>query len=285
MAEYGITRNFEPWREEKFIKEELDSTKQKQEEVNPMKALENRTMDSKREMEILDALDEIRTVNARAQRIDTDKMITDMVQESQRKAQEEQERIERMDDELAKSIFMSEDGGTVKRVLDDEAQPGISVDAAVEAEAQLQFPSFESMFKRPTAAKKTVNAKRKPLLFSSQFDGLIVKKKSSAVSTLAVSNSTVSTLAVSTLAVSNATVPDNSVSMAKSPHSRAPASMQPTFKQSNVKSSAAQVSATVSTSDKPVLHKKQVVPNKKQVVPHKMPTGLGLISSYNSDSE
>ena len=37
-----------------------------------MKALENRTLDSKREMDIMNALDEMQSLNARHERVDTE---------------------------------------------------------------------------------------------------------------------------------------------------------------------------------------------------------------------
>ena len=39
--------------------------------MDSMKALENRTIDNKVEMDVLDALDEIRAINQRHERIDT----------------------------------------------------------------------------------------------------------------------------------------------------------------------------------------------------------------------
>ncbi|RKO86572.1 CWC16 protein, partial [Blyttiomyces helicus] len=71
-AELGAMRNFEPWRDETAVDEEKKAERAEAEENNPMKALENRTLDSKREMDILDALDEIRTRNARSERVDAD---------------------------------------------------------------------------------------------------------------------------------------------------------------------------------------------------------------------
>ncbi|GAA5823447.1 hypothetical protein JCM11251_000637 [Rhodosporidiobolus azoricus] len=64
-AEHGAQRNFEPWRatEEKEDKDRLDELEE--EENNPMEALENKAIDSKREMDILDALQEIRSRNSR----------------------------------------------------------------------------------------------------------------------------------------------------------------------------------------------------------------------------
>jgi len=67
-AEHGASRNFEPWREEKAEEEEDRLAKLEEEENNPMKQLENRQQDAKREMEILDALQDIRARNARIER-------------------------------------------------------------------------------------------------------------------------------------------------------------------------------------------------------------------------
>jgi hypothetical protein len=65
VAEYGCTRNFEPWREERIRKAERLKKRLEDETNNPMKALENKTFDSKREIEIIEGLDEIRSLNAR----------------------------------------------------------------------------------------------------------------------------------------------------------------------------------------------------------------------------
>eukprot|EP00261_Vitis_vinifera_P033022 XP_019074265.1 PREDICTED: coiled-coil domain-containing protein 94 homolog isoform X2 [Vitis vinifera] len=62
VVESGATRNFEPWRAED---EEAESQKQKrdaEEMGDVMKSLENRTLDSKREMDILAALDEMKSM-------------------------------------------------------------------------------------------------------------------------------------------------------------------------------------------------------------------------------
>ncbi|WFD29808.1 Pre-mRNA-splicing factor cwf16 [Malassezia sp. CBS 17886] len=77
-AEHGASRNFEPWRDPDADREkdilELDEERA-DEELDPMKALEQRTLDSQREMEILDALEDIRTRNARMERVDSDTVL------------------------------------------------------------------------------------------------------------------------------------------------------------------------------------------------------------------
>ncbi|KAJ3128618.1 hypothetical protein HK100_009079 [Physocladia obscura] len=69
VCEHGAQRNFKPWREETDGKELQRLEKEKAEENNPMKALENRTVASKVEMDILDALGEIRTRNVASERM------------------------------------------------------------------------------------------------------------------------------------------------------------------------------------------------------------------------
>ncbi|KAK8307817.1 hypothetical protein V6Z11_D02G011900 [Gossypium hirsutum] len=64
VVESGATINFEPWRAED---EEVEKEKQKRKSQgmgDAMKSLENRTLDSKREMNILAALDEMKSLKS-----------------------------------------------------------------------------------------------------------------------------------------------------------------------------------------------------------------------------
>lgn len=74
-VERGATRNFEPWKQ--AAREEiLETKKREREEVgDAMKALENRTQESKNAMEVQDAIDEVRERNARAQGLSTDDLL------------------------------------------------------------------------------------------------------------------------------------------------------------------------------------------------------------------
>ncbi|KAJ2359189.1 Pre-mRNA-splicing factor cwf16 [Coemansia sp. RSA 2618] len=118
VAEKGAQRNFEPWREEKALNEQQQQQKEDEEENNPIKALENRTEQSRREMEIMDALDEIRMQNARGERVDEAALVR-MVRgegEGKRKLAEDEE-----DEMLARQAFASVDGRRVKRACEDDA--------------------------------------------------------------------------------------------------------------------------------------------------------------------
>ena len=77
VSEKGCSRNFEPWRENEAENEAAVKERVEEEAGDSMKTLENRTVDSKREMDILDALDEIKAINQRHERVDTN-MILEM---------------------------------------------------------------------------------------------------------------------------------------------------------------------------------------------------------------
>ncbi|KAG8626723.1 hypothetical protein KVT40_005668 [Elsinoe batatas] len=65
-CEHGARRNYEPWREkcaDRLAEEEAD-----QDERGAMEKLEDKMHDARREMDVADALDEIRTRNARRER-------------------------------------------------------------------------------------------------------------------------------------------------------------------------------------------------------------------------
>lgn len=75
-CERGAKRNFEPWREAKLNEEteeeRLDRIEREEAERDAMKELEGKVLDAKTEMAIADALDEIRSRNARIEKADRD---------------------------------------------------------------------------------------------------------------------------------------------------------------------------------------------------------------------
>eukprot|EP00903_Cladosiphon_okamuranus_P016087 g14851.t1 len=69
--ETGASRNFESWTDKQATEKEHKEARELEEKSDNMKQLENRTLDSKIELEIMDALDEIKAVNRRHETVDT----------------------------------------------------------------------------------------------------------------------------------------------------------------------------------------------------------------------
>lgn len=79
-----------------------------------LQALENRTLDSKREMDIMSALDELKSINSRHERVDTEAALAAL----RRSAAEEGEPEIDLDDEDEKAIremILQQRQGAVRR--------------------------------------------------------------------------------------------------------------------------------------------------------------------------
>ena len=63
--ESGATRNYEVYKDKAAKEESADLEREEEEKIDPMKALENRVLDSQREMADLDNLEEIKAMNRR----------------------------------------------------------------------------------------------------------------------------------------------------------------------------------------------------------------------------
>ncbi|TKS86858.1 Coiled-coil domain-containing protein 94 [Collichthys lucidus] len=112
--EHGATRNFQA---EKLIEEEEKRIQQEREEEelnNPMKVLENRTKDSKMEMEVLENLQELKELNQRQAQVDFEGMI-DRYRELER---QEKEREKEEDERETKEML---DRALVKRLRDSDS--------------------------------------------------------------------------------------------------------------------------------------------------------------------
>jgi len=114
VCEMGASRNFEPWRENQKIIEEAKQQRQKEEEGDAMKALENRTVDSKTEMDILDALDELRSLKSRHSKIDTN----DLLKHTKRTYDEME--LNDDDEKLLNSVVFHNSSKFIRRLDDDE---------------------------------------------------------------------------------------------------------------------------------------------------------------------
>lgn len=118
VVEAGATRNFEPWRS---TDEAIDDAKKKrdaEEMGDAMKALENRTIDSKREMDILAALDEMKSMRARHAGVDTEQMLEALRHTAELKEKE----LAEEDEAMIRSMVFQSSGDYVRRLNDNEVE-------------------------------------------------------------------------------------------------------------------------------------------------------------------
>jgi hypothetical protein len=115
IAEMNCSRNFELWRENEKIKEDAKKLRQEEEKGDTMKALENRTLDSKIEMDIIEALDEIKSLNAKNAKIDHETLL----KYHQQAYEEHNNKLHEEDEEELKSISFK-NSNSVKRLIEEE---------------------------------------------------------------------------------------------------------------------------------------------------------------------
>lgn len=169
VCEQGATRNFQA--HDFAEKEEREAAKQEEEdEANPMKALEKRTMESKNEMDVIDALEELKDLNSRHANASIDSML-----EAVNSKKTPEELADEEDARLAREMF-DEKRKSIKRLQDEEVDDesgdmdiisnmtSLKRVKQVEPQAPVR-PPVDSRDKKPIVNKK------------SKLNGLIVKKK------------------------------------------------------------------------------------------------------------
>lgn len=112
--EHGATRNFQA---EKLMEEEekkIQLEREEEELNNPMKVLENRTRDSKLEMEVLENLQELKELNQRQALVDFEGMIDQYRDLEEREREREKEEDERETKDML-------DRALVKRLRDSDS--------------------------------------------------------------------------------------------------------------------------------------------------------------------
>ncbi|XP_026875489.2 splicing factor YJU2 [Electrophorus electricus] len=112
--EHGATRNFQA---EKLIEEEEKKIQREREEEelnNPMKVLENRTRDSKMEMEVLENLQELKELNQRQAQVDFESMLEQYKELEKRQREKEKEEDERETKDMLERAL-------VKRLMDSDS--------------------------------------------------------------------------------------------------------------------------------------------------------------------
>ena len=168
-VENGAYRTFQAERIAELEEDRLREEKEEDEANNPMLALENRTKESRREMDVLDALEEIRDWNARNAHVKFDDLMERHL-ETEKKVKEEEERE---DEALVSRLFGKQQEKIIKRLNDadddedDLAGDGTGPSAVKKAkldEASSLVPSSEDRAQQKSSQKQ-------------KLAGMIVKKK------------------------------------------------------------------------------------------------------------
>jgi hypothetical protein len=143
-CERGAKRNFEPWREAKLAEESeeerLDRLEKEEAERDAMKELETKVLDAKTEMAIADALDEIRSRNARIEKADRDGVETRIEPDP---ADDRRQRQEEEDAEAARQAFVS-------RGMPDLGEEEIDEDMM---DLPFEVPAVTAFVKKPKEKK------------------------------------------------------------------------------------------------------------------------------------
>lgn len=169
--EHGATRNFQA---EKLLEEEEKRVQKEREDEelnNPMKVLENRTKDSKLEMEVLENLQELKDLNQRQAHVDFEAMLR-----QHRLSEEERQKQEQEEDERETAALVEE--ARKQRLLEDSDS---EEDAAAPAPPQpARRPNPTAILdEAPKAKRKVENWERSVGTLGStpQLSGLVVVKK------------------------------------------------------------------------------------------------------------
>ncbi|XP_053435736.1 splicing factor YJU2 [Nycticebus coucang] len=170
--EHGATRNFQA---EKLLEEEEKRVQKEREDEelnNPMKVLENRTKDSKLEMEVLENLQELKDLNQRQAHVDFEAMLR-----QHRLSEEERQKQEQEEDEQETAALLEE--ARKRRLLEDSDSED---DAVPPPPRPALRPSPTAILDEAPKAKRRVESWEQSIssLGRPRLSGLVVVKKTKA---------------------------------------------------------------------------------------------------------
>ena len=153
VVDNGAYRTFQAERLAEMEEERIIQEKEEEEASNPMVALENRTKESKQEIDVIDALEEIRDYNAKNAQVKFEDLLGKHMES---KVREEKELIDE-DKEEAKKAFKS--SATVKRIREEneESAKGNPLD---DASTDFLAPDLKKMKKDDGKSKLAAMIKK-----------------------------------------------------------------------------------------------------------------------------
>ena len=186
-AEHGATRNTEPWREEQSARTLRDQMRLDEEARNPMKHLENKSVDSKKEIQLMETLDDIRAMNARAQKINSENVLEFIAEkhasvkiEAMKKRRLEEEQDDAFIEQLLASKRSSTDTSAAEAIpkLKDEPISQVSPPLTAQAAPRIEIDSLRKSDCSPVVNPVPSRNCAVSNGISAQSLGIIVKKKS-----------------------------------------------------------------------------------------------------------
>lgn len=185
-CEYGAVRNFELWKdnEANVMEEEM---RKAEDEIDSMKSLESRTLDSKLEMDVLDALDEIKAMNQRHERVDIEDILEKRAQEEEEKKKKQLSSLD--DDEtILKSVKFA--SSKPKRGLDSDSDEDKDKDATTSSAPAMDLRSIllsqmqkNEKLQQALSAAGTVKVIRKKRKAAPAVEGLESRQRPATVET------------------------------------------------------------------------------------------------------
>lgn len=118
VVDNGAYRTFQAERIAEMEEDRIVQEKEEEEANNPMVKLENRTKESRREMDVLDALEEIRDWNARNAQV----KFEDLMEKHLKCEVSAAEDIEKADQDFANKVFSKQEA-SIKRVEEEAVPP------------------------------------------------------------------------------------------------------------------------------------------------------------------
>jgi len=168
--EHGAIRNFESVRlAEKQAKEDA-AKKAEEEATNPMKLLENRTRDSRQEMAAIEALEDIKELNARHASINPDHMLSHQLEQT-RQYQLFKKQLEDEEDEAEIRYFRKAVGKTLVNddiesetnasPENDEEHTTETLPVSIKPKATISFASSTKTSTKPSKNSLAMAIKKK----------------------------------------------------------------------------------------------------------------------------
>lgn len=159
--EFGAIRNFESVRLAEIQAEKEAQKEKEEEENNPMKILENRTRDSRREMAALDALEDLRELNAAHAAVDASKLILE--ENAERRRQLELQQIEEDEAEIRR-IFGNKNkepslyGQIEEEIIEEEEQEEESENEEEKDDRETETNAAKKLKSEPTEHDESESA-------------------------------------------------------------------------------------------------------------------------------